>query len=222
MSSNQPASAGQAHQQTHKESDNTAPAVGGAKVSMSFETAQEKNGSVEAPGTKKSPPVSETSQEKPIKPMAEIVAAMFKETKLSEFMKKLFEDHKEWISSDWKNGKFKVLDYACGTGLASQVRIIAHIFFLVYRVDVGAFSNHKCRTALATHVASIIGIDNIKCVVDMYNELVKRQDHPTCAMQAFVGNFVPDAKGSIYARAPREMIEGSDLAIISVEAAFSA
>lgn len=38
-----------------------------------------------------------------------------------EFTKQLFEEHKDWICDDWKGGEMKVLDYACGTGLASQV-----------------------------------------------------------------------------------------------------
>lgn len=42
-------------------------------------------------------------------------------TLLGEFTKQLFKEHKEWIRDDWKGGNLKLLDYACGTGLASQV-----------------------------------------------------------------------------------------------------
>ena len=38
-----------------------------------------------------------------------------------KFTKKLIEDYKDWVSNDWKEGNIKVLDYACGEGLASRV-----------------------------------------------------------------------------------------------------
>ncbi|KAL8903389.1 MAG: hypothetical protein Q9207_003963 [Kuettlingeria erythrocarpa] len=82
-----------------------------------------------------------------------------------EFTKQLFEEHKDWICDDWKGGEMKVLDYACGTGLASQ--------------------------ALAPHVADIFGVDRAKNMVNMYNEIVKRQQHPKCTMKATVGNLMP-------------------------------
>ncbi|KAL8772822.1 MAG: hypothetical protein Q9209_002167 [Squamulea sp. 1 TL-2023] len=84
MPSSKPASAGETHQETHKENDEIAPAVGGVKESMLSETSQEINGPVEAPEVNKTPLGSETLQEKPVKPLAEIVGAMFNETKLSK------------------------------------------------------------------------------------------------------------------------------------------
>ncbi|KAL8723383.1 MAG: hypothetical protein Q9225_000299 [Loekoesia sp. 1 TL-2023] len=112
-----------------------------------------------------------------------------------EFTKQLFEDHKAWISDDWKSGQFKVLDYACGTGLANQ--------------------------ALAPHVAQIIGIDTSKGMVNMYNEIVKRQEHPTCTMQAYVGDLLPHPEtgkcpGVAADESARKTIQNFDLAVISL------
>ncbi|KAL8942158.1 MAG: hypothetical protein Q9211_001527 [Gyalolechia sp. 1 TL-2023] len=82
-----------------------------------------------------------------------------------EFMRRLFDDRKTWICDDWRNGNLKVLDYACGTGIASQ--------------------------ALASHASSIIGIDEDDGCVRIYNEIVKRLQHPTCAMRAYTGDLIP-------------------------------
>ncbi|KAI4179247.1 MAG: hypothetical protein L6R41_007958, partial [Letrouitia leprolyta] len=83
---------------------------------------------------------------------------------LGDFTTQLFEDHKAWVSNDWKDGQWKVLDYACGTDLVSQ--------------------------ALAPHVAQIIGIDKSKEMVSIYSENVKRQAHPAYTMQADASNFI--------------------------------
>ncbi|KAL8917969.1 MAG: hypothetical protein Q9208_007633 [Pyrenodesmia sp. 3 TL-2023] len=112
-----------------------------------------------------------------------------------EFTKQLFEEHKEWIRDDWKGGQLKVLDYACGTGLASQ--------------------------ALAPHVASIFGVDRASNMVAMYNEIVKRQRHPTCAMEAHVGDLMPPqytgvAPGFVAERPVRDYLATFDMVLVSL------
>ncbi|KAL8853559.1 MAG: hypothetical protein Q9221_001545 [Calogaya cf. arnoldii] len=39
----------------------------------------------------------------------------------AEWATRLIQEHKDWISRDWKNGKYTVLDYGCGSGIASQI-----------------------------------------------------------------------------------------------------
>lgn len=58
-------------------------------------------------------------------------------------------------------------------------------------------------------------------MVEMYNEIVKRQEHPTCAMRAYVGNLMPQeytgvAPGVAADRSVREAFMKFDLAVISV------
>ncbi|KAL8977892.1 MAG: hypothetical protein Q9205_006402, partial [Flavoplaca limonia] len=87
----------------------------------------------------------------------------------AEWAKQLMEDHKDWICNDWKDGQFRVLDYACGNGIASH--------------------------ALLPHVSNIVGIDNDQRTVNMYNEVVKRQEYPDnleVPMHAYYGDLMPD------------------------------
>ncbi len=44
---------------------------------------------------------------------------------------------------------------------------------------------------MAPHVADIFGVDRAKNMVNIYNEIVKRQQHPNCSMQATIGNLMP-------------------------------
>ncbi|KAL8940593.1 MAG: hypothetical protein Q9216_002738 [Gyalolechia sp. 2 TL-2023] len=104
------------------------------------------------------------------KSMADIVRAMLRETKLSqakrwELMKHLIDRHRTWICDDWKNGNLSVPDYACGSGIASQ--------------------------ASASNVSRVVGIDQDESTVRIYNEVVKRLQHPTCTMQAYAGDLLP-------------------------------
>ncbi|KAL8767662.1 MAG: hypothetical protein Q9209_005921 [Squamulea sp. 1 TL-2023] len=82
-----------------------------------------------------------------------------------DFTKDLIKRHKQWISTDWKDGAFKVLDYGCGPGLASQ--------------------------ALFPYVSKVVGIDEDPNMVNIYNEIAKRQGHPKLAMRAYTGNLLP-------------------------------
>ncbi|KAL8787436.1 MAG: hypothetical protein Q9213_002213 [Squamulea squamosa] len=82
-----------------------------------------------------------------------------------DFTKNLIEKHKHWISTDWKDGASKLLDYGCGPGVASQ--------------------------ALFPYVSKVVGIDGDPNLVNMYNEIVKRQGHPKLAMRAFTGDLLP-------------------------------
>ncbi|KAI4259800.1 MAG: hypothetical protein L6R42_004401 [Xanthoria sp. 1 TBL-2021] len=87
----------------------------------------------------------------------------------AEWAKRLIQEHKEWVSEDWKDGKFKVLDYGCGNGIASH--------------------------ALFPHVSEIVAIDNDQRMVNIYNEIVKRQEHPVgfeTPMKAYHGDLMPD------------------------------
>ncbi|KAI4282436.1 MAG: hypothetical protein L6R38_002938 [Xanthoria sp. 2 TBL-2021] len=78
-------------------------------------------------------------------------------------------EHKEWISEDWKDGKFKILDYGCGNGIASH--------------------------ALFPHASEIVAIDNDRRMINIYSEIVKRQEHPVgleAPMKAYHGDLMPD------------------------------
>ncbi|KAL8761657.1 MAG: hypothetical protein Q9184_002241 [Pyrenodesmia sp. 2 TL-2023] len=112
-----------------------------------------------------------------------------------EFTEQLFEEHKKWICNDWKGGQLRVMDYACGTGLASQ--------------------------ALAPHVAHIFGVDRDSNMVAMYNEIVKRQGHPTCAMEAHVGDLMPPqytgvTPGFVAERPVRDYLATFDMVLVSL------
>ena len=72
------------------------------------------------------------------------------------------------ILDDWRDGNIRVLDYACGPGLASQ--------------------------ALAPHVKTIVGVDEDQAMIRVYNEIAKRQGYPLNSMQAFGGDLTPDSQ----------------------------
>ncbi|KAL8849992.1 MAG: hypothetical protein Q9221_005009 [Calogaya cf. arnoldii] len=87
----------------------------------------------------------------------------------AEWVKQLIQEHKDWITDDCKDGKFKALDYGCGNGIASNV--------------------------LLPHVSEIVAMDNDLRLVKIYNEIVKRQGHAAgieAPMQAYHGDLMPD------------------------------
>ena len=75
--------------------------------------------------------------------------------------------------------------------------------------------------ALSPHVSQIIGIDQDEAVVLIYNEFLKRQSHPKCSMQAFVGNLMSldDCGKSVEIIADKAILDtigNFDLAVVSV------
>ena len=59
-------------------------------------------------------------------------------------------------------------------------------------------SAHTARVqALAPHVTYIIGIDEDKAMVKLYNEIAIRQGHPTCYMRAIDGDIMKRVWGDL-------------------------
>ncbi|KAL8833231.1 MAG: hypothetical protein Q9170_004395 [Blastenia crenularia] len=127
-------------------------------------------------------------------PKAMYAAALPSRLARGEFTKQLINEHKAWICQDWKGGNFRVLDYGCGSGIASE--------------------------ALSSHIAQIVGIDEDGDAVKIYNEISKRLQHPTCIMQAHLGDFLPHfltgKVPGIGGDMALETIGKFDLAVISV------
>lgn len=80
---------------------------------------------------------------------------------------------------------------------------------------------YTAEQALAPHVAHIFGVDRASNMVAMYNEIVKRQGHATCAMKAHVGDLMPPqytgvTPGFVAERPVRDYLSSFDMVLVSL------
>lgn len=92
--------------------------------------------------------------------------------------------------------KFRVLDYACGTGLVSKVPTPVDSSLL------GKRNERECSQALAPYASEIRGIDISTNMVTAYNEQARNQGLSPSEMSATVGDLLDPSGPSAHISAP--------------------
>ncbi|THY92148.1 S-adenosyl-L-methionine-dependent methyltransferase [Aureobasidium pullulans] len=113
--------------------------------------------------------------------------------KIASQVAEALNSHADWLGADWtsaSNQECHLLDYACGTGSVTRVRIS-------FPLSPCCLNTDTTYQALSTHITHATGIDISSAMLSQYTSLLS-STHPSLVLKTSVADLCsPDPQSSI-------------------------